>query len=153
MTSLHRVVAGCLAAALACGAAHAADPPVAIAWQKDLKAAQRQAAATGKPMLLVFGADWCKFCKTYERETLGHPTMAGYVNREFVPVHLDFERDGEVAETLKVEALPCTVVLSPEADLLGRIVGNQAPKDLWEALEDAKDMQAKVRQTRFADRR
>ena len=128
----------------------AAEPASPIDWRKDLRTAHRQAAATGKPVLIVFDAEWCRFCKKYEAETLGDPTMAAYLNREFIPVRLDFDRDRKVADVLEVESLPCTVILSPEADLLGKVVGAQPPKDLWEALQDSKELQAKVRQARFA---
>ncbi|MBA3316405.1 MAG: thioredoxin family protein [Planctomycetota bacterium] len=132
------------------GAAEPAAKNATVSWQSDLKAAQKQSIRTGRPMLIVFGADWCTHCGRFERNTLNNPTMAGYINREFVAVHLDFDKQQETAEVLEVEALPCTVILSPEADLLGKVVGAKAPKDYWEVLQDAKDEQARIRQTRFA---
>ncbi len=135
------------------GSELAATEPAAakgVAWQTDLKAAQKLSVRTGRPMLIVFGADWCTHCGRFERNTLGNPTMAGFINREFVPVHLDFDKQQETAEVLEVQALPCTVILSPEADLLGKVVGAKAPKDYWEVLQDAKDEQSRIRQARFA---
>lgn len=135
------------------GLAVAAEPiakAVPVAWQNDLKAAQKHAVRTGRPMLIVFGADWCTHCGRFEKNTLGNPTMANYINRDFIPVHLDFDKEQEAAEVLEVEALPCTVILSPEADLLGKVVGAKAPKDFWEVLQDAKDEQVRIRQARFA---
>jgi thioredoxin-like negative regulator of GroEL len=150
MRSVSRV-AGLMMAAWLVAAAAAADPPKAtVAWQNDLKAARKQALQTGRPMLIVFGAKWCTHCGKFEQNTLGNPTMAGYINREFIPVHLDFDKEQMAAEILEVEALPCTVILSPDADLLGRVVGAKAPKDFWEALQDAKDEQARIRQARLA---
>lgn len=121
-----------------------------VVWQNDLKAAQKHSVQSGRPMLIVFGADWCTHCGKFEKNTLGNPTMANYINRDFIPVHLDFDKDQEIAEVLEVEALPCTVILSPEADLLGKVVGAKAPKDFWEVLQDAKDEQTRIRQARFA---
>jgi thiol:disulfide interchange protein len=142
---------GLVAAAWLAGSVPAAEPAAkaGVAWQTDLKAAQKQAARTGRPMLIVFGADWCTHCGRFEQNTLGNPTMAGYINREFVAVHLDFDKEQKTAEVLEVEALPCTVILSPEADLLGRVVGAKQPKDYWEALQDAKDEQNRIRQARL----
>ncbi|HEX6986438.1 MAG TPA: thioredoxin family protein [Planctomycetaceae bacterium] len=146
-------LAGLAAAAWLTAVAPAAEPAAkksAVTWQSDLKAAQKQAVQTGRPMLIVFGADWCTHCGRFEENTLGNPTMAGYINREFVPVHLDFDKEQKTADILEVEALPCTVILSPEADLLGKVVGAKQPKDFWEALQDAKDEQNRIRQARFA---
>ena len=145
-------LAGIMAAAWLVGSLPAAEPAAqqGVVWQRDLKAAQKQAARTGRPMLIVFGADWCTHCGRFEQNTLANPTMAGYINREFVPVHLDFDKEQKTAEVLEVQALPCTVILSPEADLLGRVVGAKQPKDYWEALQDAKDEQNRIRQAKLA---
>lgn len=121
-----------------------------IAWQHDIKAAQKHSVRSGRPMLIVFGAEWCTHCGKFEKNTLENPTMANYINRDFIPVHLDFDKEQEIAEVLEVEALPCTIILSPEADLLGKVVGAKQPKDFWEVLQDAKDEQARIRQARFA---
>lgn len=92
-------------------------------WQTNLQAAHKIAAAENKPMLLVFGADWCHYCKKLEKETLNSKQVSTYVNESFVAIHLDADKDKRVAEILKVSSLPCTIVLSPNADLLGRIEG------------------------------
>ena len=152
-SKLVAALAGLVAGAWLTGPTPAAEPAgskPAVSWQSDLKAAQKQSARTGRPMLIVFGADWCTHCGRFEEKTLNNPTMASYINREFIPVHLDFDKEQKTAEVLEVEALPCTVILSPEADLLGRVVGAKQPKDFWEALQDAKDEQARIRQARFA---
>lgn len=121
-----------------------------VSWQTDLKAAQKLSAKTGRPMLIVFGAEWCTHCHKFEDTTLANPTMAGYINKEFIPVHLDFDQSEETAQVLEVEAIPCTVILSPDADLLGKVVGAKPAKDYWEALQDARDEQLRVRQARIA---
>ena len=121
-----------------------------IAWQPDLKTAHEAARKTGKPIFIVFGAEWCTFCKKYENKTLTNPVMVGLVNREFIPVKLDYDKDHETAEILEIQSVPCTVILSPEADLLGKVVGAKEPKDLWESLQDARELQAKVKQARLA---
>ncbi len=152
MSCVRSVVAVLATVAVAAGTTGfvvAAEPASPVAWRPDLRTAHRHAAATGKPVLIVFDAPWCRHCKKYEAETLADPRMAEYLNREFVPVRLDFDRDRKIAEVLEVESLPCTVILSPEADLLGKVVGAQPPKDLWEALQDSKELQSKVRQVRF----
>jgi thiol-disulfide isomerase/thioredoxin len=121
-----------------------------VAWQKDLKSAQKLSAKTGRPIMVVFGAEWCTHCKRFEQTTLANPTMAGFINKEFIAVHLDYDKEEQAAQVLEVEALPCTVLLSPQADLLGKVVGAKPPKDFWEALQDARDEQARIRNARVA---
>jgi uncharacterized protein YyaL (SSP411 family) len=100
-----------------------ADPAAGVHWQKDLKTAHRLATAQNKPILIVFGAEWCTFCHKLERNVINQPEMAAYINAHFVAVHLDADKDRKVADLLEVDSLPCTVVLSPNADLLGKFKG------------------------------
>lgn len=122
-----------------------------INWHRDIKAAHKEAAAAGKPLLVVFGASWCTYCHKLERETLSEPEMVKYVTGNFVPVHLDFDKDRKVAEILEVEQLPACVVLSPDADLLGNLVGymqeEEMRKSLDQSLKAYRHLQAKVTQT------
>jgi thioredoxin-related protein len=104
---------------------HAGRPAGNIAWFHDLFEAHKVSADSGRPMLIVFGAEWCHFCKEMDKTTLHDPTMVAYVEANFIPVHLDADRDKRIAEILKIKPIPCTVVLSPNADLLAKIVGYQ----------------------------
>lgn len=135
-----------------------AAPPFGIArpsehqvnWQPNLQAAHRMAVAENKPMLLVFGADWCHFCKKLEKETLNTEDMANYINSEFVPIHLDTDKDQKVAKILNVSSLPCSIVLSPRADLLGRIEGYHTPAPFHKQLATAKHRLQVVQRTASA---
>lgn len=109
-----------------------------INWQKDIFTAHKLAQQQNKPMLLVFGADWCGFCKKLEAQTLTQPQLADYINKNFIPVHLDADKDQKVTQILDVESLPCTIVLSPTADLMGRIDGFFAPEPFYRKLVAAK---------------
>ncbi|MGE3317538.1 MAG: thioredoxin fold domain-containing protein [Planctomycetaceae bacterium] len=111
-----------------------------IEWHSDLYTAHKTAVQTGKPMLVVFGAEWCHYCKQLENQTLAQPQMTEYVNQNFVPVHLDMDkpRDKEVANILGVKPIPCTVVLSPEAELLGKVVGYYDAPKYQKSLDEAR---------------
>jgi thioredoxin-related protein len=124
---------------------------VQINWQKDIFAAHKVSLKTGKPMLFVFGADWCSYCKKLEEYTLSHPEMTQYVNSSFVPVHLDFDRDKRLADILKIDKIPCTVVLSPHADLLSKQFGYLKPVAYHEVLQKAHQLQQKIQQAGMTD--
>jgi thioredoxin-related protein len=102
-----------------------AAPPAKskIHWQKSLHAAHDAAVEQKKPLLLVFGASWCTFCHKMHRETFTDRNLAALIEREFIALTLDFDKDTKAVEVLEVEQLPCTVVLSHEGDLLLKHVG------------------------------
>ncbi len=119
-----------------------------IAWFHDLYEAHKVSAATGRPMLIVFGASWCHYCKEMEATTLRNPNLAAYVTANFVPVHLDADRDSRLAEIFKAKKLPCTLVLSPNADLLGRILGYQDVQPYYTELEKTRQQYFRLQHRR-----
>ncbi len=118
----------------------------AIQWQTDLKAARDIAVKQNRPMLVVFDADWCSYCRKMERTTLSEPEMISQINKDFVPVHLNLDDHGRVAEILEVKRIPCTVALSPRADLLGRLTGYVGLKQYGESLDRVLELHRKVDQ-------
>lgn len=147
---MNRLVFRIAAAILTTGlvtAAHAVEPLAKdINWVSDLSNARTKAVQTGRPMLIVFGAEWCTYCKKLEATTLSHPQMVKHINSQFVPVHLDYDEDRKIAKILEVEQLPCSVVLSPEADLLGKFTGFKTTTKYYQELSEAKRVQAEIRQ-------
>ena len=134
-----------LIAAPAVSMAAESSTPASVRWQSDLKKAHDLSVRTGRPMLIVFGAEWCTFCHKLEQTTLADPEMVEFVNNSFVPVHIDYDKQPRVAQVLEVKSLPHTVVLSPQADLLGRIVGFADPAKYKAGLDSARELQAKIR--------
>lgn len=131
-----------------------ATPPFAgqavqkIQWNHSLKAAHKLAIAQDKPLLIVFGASWCSYCHKLERETLGDKRITAVVERSFIPVHLDFDRDAKVAKILEVERLPCTVILSPQADLLLKHEGYAEYKEYQQTLQSALEKRDAIQQVK-----
>lgn len=112
----------------------------AITWQKSLKDAHQLAVQQNKPIMIVFGAEWCGPCKQLKKTTLNNPQLAKYINGTFVSVHLDVEAEEQVAKILDVKSIPCTIILSPEADLLGRFEGYMEPAPMYQKLVSAKKL-------------
>lgn len=118
-----KLVPGLLVILALAAPATAEGPGKNVRWQKDLKSAHKVAVAEGKPILIVFGAEWCTYCHKLEKQVIDQPETAAYINENFVAVHLDADHEKKVVDILEVDSLPCTVVLSPNADLLGRFEG------------------------------
>jgi hypothetical protein len=115
-----------------------------VAWFHDLYEAHRVSAATGRPMLIVFGAEWCHYCRQLDNTTLKSPEIVSYISSNFVPVHLDADKDARVAQILKAKPIPCTVVLGPSADLMGRSFGYQDVQHYYVELEKMRQRYVKL---------
>ena len=140
------VVLNCSAELAEAAPPFAAPPIQKIRWNYSLKAAHKIAIEQDKPLLIVFGASWCTFCHKLERETLGDKRITALVERNFIPVHLDFDRDAKIAKILEVERLPCTVILSPQADLLVKHEGYAKFVEYNQSLQAALEKQAEIQQ-------
>ena len=119
-----------------------------VGWQKSLKTAQKLAIQQDKPLMIVFGASWCTYCHKLDRETLADKRIASFIEREFIPVHLDFDKESKIAKILEVERLPCTVFLTPQADLLLRSEGFANVKEFQSTMSAVLDKRTEIQQVR-----
>lgn len=103
-----------------------------LQWHTDVQRAVWQARQQRKPLLVVFGAPWCRFCKKLEQETLAHPPLADYLNRQYVPLHVDVDQQPELAKQLGVKSLPATVLLGPDVRYWGTVGGFAEPDDYYQ---------------------
>lgn len=123
-----------------------------VKWVDNLQVARKNAIAQNKPILIVFGAEWCGYCKKLEKQTLGAPEVASFINDSFVPVHLDLDKERRVGEILEVTSLPCTIVLSSDAELLGRIEGYHTAAPFKQQLSTARQQFLQVQATAPAEK-
>ena len=125
MTPLRRLTAAILLVLAAAFAANAAPGPYdeSADARADLGAALVQARSAGKPVLVVFGANWCTDCKVLDMAFKGGAS-APLIERGFTVVKVDvgkFDRNGDIARSYGVDlkkGIPAVVVLSPAGKVL-----------------------------------
>ena len=150
MTLIATVVACCaVSSAAAPYTGKATLQTKGVQWEKSLDAAHQKAVQSNKPILIVFEASWCRYCKKLKKETINHPKMSHYINQTFIPVQLDLDHDKRIAKILGVKKLPCTIILSPEADLLGKYVGFEKPVTYFDKIATARKLQDRVHQVKY----
>jgi thiol-disulfide isomerase/thioredoxin len=119
-----------------CGRSHDQPPPAGpgasltggttgIAWHDgDVDSAFAAATASGRPVLLYWGAEWCPDCQQLKSSVF---TRGDFIARTrlFVPVHLDGDLPGAQAwgDTFRVTGYPTLVVLTPDRREITRIAG------------------------------
>ncbi|HZO87249.1 MAG TPA: thioredoxin family protein [Chthonomonadaceae bacterium] len=109
--------------------------PARIAWQSSLSDAMDESRRTGKPILLVFHADWCPFCRRMERETFADPTVAR-LSRNFICVKVDTETayGKQLCEEYAVDAYPYVIFFSDPNTIVKTIEGFQSPDAFVESM-------------------
>jgi thiol:disulfide interchange protein DsbD len=86
-----------------------------IAWLTSESVALAQAKATGKPVLMDFGASWCSACMELEHRTYTDPDVIKRVSEKFVPLKVDCSDDTEPIRAIEAKygvlGLPLVTVL------------------------------------------
>lgn len=88
-----------------------------------------------KKVFLVFNADWCRYCLQMEKETFRNPTVIAYVNRNFIPISVNSDREQDIAAKYSVRGLPSTWFISEKGDNIGNRPGYIAADEMLRILK------------------
>ena len=105
-----------------------------IQWLSYAEGRQR-GEAENKKVFLVFNADWCKYCLLMEKETFQNPTVIAYVNRNFVPVSVNSDKEQDIASAFDVRGLPSTWFISEDGNRIGNRPGYIPAKEMLKILK------------------
>jgi thioredoxin-related protein len=92
-------------------------------WRADYAAARKDAAGSGKPLLLDFGTETCFWCKKLDATTFRDRAVIDLLNERVVPVKVDGERDERLTQALGVQSFPTLVLVSPAGKVIARHEG------------------------------
>ncbi|MBM3459429.1 MAG: thioredoxin family protein [Armatimonadetes bacterium] len=79
-------------------------------WHPTYEAGLKEAAASGKPILVDFSAPWCGPCRKMEEETFRDPTVRGLLTR-VVCVKLNVDQEPPLAAQFGVQSIPRLLLL------------------------------------------
>jgi thiol:disulfide interchange protein DsbD len=92
------------------------SPAAKIPWLQDEKTAVNESRATGKPLLIDFGAEWCAACKELDLHTWTDPVVAEEVAQKFVPLKVDATNIDDEKQALldkySVQGLPAVLMVA-----------------------------------------
>jgi thioredoxin-related protein len=90
---------------------------VSVDWQ-DLDKAKKAASSSGKPLLIIFHADWCGACKLMEEKTLTDNKVISWINENFIASKINADKNSNLVTEFKVRALPTTFFLKSDGSPL-----------------------------------
>ena len=83
-----------------------------------------------KRIFINFRADWCVYCKEMEMKTFRNPGVISYLNKYFVSIKVDTEKETKISYKYGVSALPDNWFLFKNGDPIGRRKG-YIPPDMF----------------------
>ena len=98
-----------------------------IKWQTNLRAAQAQADAQGKLLLLHFYSDNCIWCDRLEAGAFQAAQVNESIMQGYVPVKIHGGKNPQLVEMFKITKFPTDVIVTPKGQTLSHSVSPQQP--------------------------
>jgi len=76
-----------------------------------------------KKVFLYFYAEWCTYCRDMDLKTFKDPAVIGALNRDFIPIRVDSDREQAAATLFRVKGLPDTWFLAESGSVIGHRPG------------------------------
>jgi uncharacterized protein YyaL (SSP411 family) len=89
-----------------------------IAWRSWGDPAFAESKESGKPILLSISAVWCHWCHVMDQRTYADPKVIETINKDFIPIRADADREPDVNTRYNMGGWPSTVFLTAERDVL-----------------------------------
>lgn len=79
----------------------------------DISLAEENAKANNKTLLLIFTADWCKYCVPLKQQV---QLNIDTVNKKFVVCYVDFDKNKDLAKKYNIRSLPSSVFVKDNGE-------------------------------------
>jgi len=106
-----------------------------IKWYK-YEEGMAQGEIRKKPVFLHFYANWCFFCRMMAQKTFKDPLVVSYLNKNFIAIMVDVDKEGKTTSMYGVRALPDTWFLTQRGKRIRNILGYLEPDDLLSILKE-----------------
>ena len=95
----------------------------AFRWEQYGVAAFDRARREKKPILLMGAASWCHWCHVMDETTYLDPRIGRLLAEHFIVIRVDIDERPDIAERYGDWGWPATILLSPEAEEIGKYRG------------------------------
>jgi Thiol:disulfide interchange protein len=106
---------------VAVGVGVATSPSTPISWY-DYNDGMKLAEEEDKPMMINFGADWCRFCGKLDEKTFTDGQVIA-LSESFVCIKVDVDQGREITKKFKIRPIPAIVFADSQGHEIHRVIG------------------------------
>ncbi len=117
-----------------------------VSWRADLEQAKREAAVSGKLVLLHFGAAWCRPCQQVEAYVFKTPKVIRAINELVIPVRIDVDHHPDLVKKFSVKSIPEDVFITADEQIVQRMKSPTDAENYLKALDSLKSLGAAIMQ-------
>jgi thiol-disulfide isomerase/thioredoxin len=103
----------------------------------NFKAASKEAAKTGKIVLVDFYTTWCGPCKLLDKNTWTDAAVIQLLEQKTVALRIDAEKEVALSKRYKIASYPSVLLIKPDGSEIDRLVGYRDPKAFLADFNDA----------------
>ena len=93
------------------------------------------AKTENKKVFLHFWAAWCGYCTKMVAQTFNDTSVADYLNKNFIPIKVNTDKEKGIAVKYKIRGLPDTCFLTGEGEKITNLAGYIPPDKLLPVLK------------------
>lgn len=120
-----------------------AEAPAMFSEMKYVEA-KTKARDTEKLFIIDATAEWCGPCKKMDKTTWVDEKVVAWMKEHAIAIQVDVDKEPELAEHLKIKAMPTVIVMKNE-EIVDRVVGYQTAEELLAWLGDVKEGKTALR--------
>jgi len=110
--------------------------PESIEWRADYGTALKEARSANRLLWIQFTGPWCPNCTRMERDSFPQPAIIQHARKSFVPLKLRSDVHEQLAQSFNLSAIPATIVVAPNRDVIAIHQGYLGPDEFDAFLRD-----------------
>jgi thioredoxin-related protein len=105
-----------------------------INWQTYAEAQPGKTSSTRKYFIYI-SSKKCGYCRMLEQKSLTDETIVDFIKKNYTAIHIDSDKERELAMRLGVNGVPDLRFLTPDGKAIARLPGYVPPQTLLNLLQ------------------